>query len=53
MKLTIVMVSAVTLAYLVTAFAFMWKGNYPMGTVYLGYCLANLGLIAADLATKA
>lgn len=37
---------AVTLAYFAIATAAMFEGNTPKMTVFLGYTLANLGLMA-------
>lgn len=45
-RLSTPLIIAVTLAYVGVAVNELFKGNYPMATVFAGYSLANLGFIA-------
>jgi hypothetical protein len=40
------LLSAVTAAYAIIAALEFWNGNNPVGVVFFGYALANLGLMA-------
>jgi hypothetical protein len=37
-----------TIAYLLAAMAYGFKGNWPMVIVYAGYAAANVGLLWLD-----
>jgi hypothetical protein len=40
------LLSAVTAAYALIAVNEFWNGNNPVGVVFFGYALANVGLMA-------
>lgn len=40
-----ILIGGVTVAYLLTSFFYLSKGNYPLGIVFSGYSLANVGLL--------
>lgn len=39
------LVVLVTLAYLVTAIEQTYRGNFPVGLMFVGYTVGNIGLI--------
>lgn len=41
------LIAAVTLAYIGVAFDQFQKGNLPMALVWVGYAIANIGMIWA------
>jgi hypothetical protein len=43
------LVGVVTVLYAGTAAAYWFKGDKPMSLVFIGYSLANVGLILADV----
>jgi uncharacterized protein involved in cysteine biosynthesis len=38
-----------TIAYVLAAMAYSFKGNWPLAVTYFGYAFANCGLLALDV----
>jgi hypothetical protein len=49
MKVEVALPAVVTVLYLVTAIAFLRKGNLPWALTWGAYSMANIGLIWASL----
>ena len=49
MQLTILLPAIVTVLYMGTCVAHLWKHEWALAVVWGGYALANIGLIASQL----
>jgi uncharacterized protein involved in cysteine biosynthesis len=49
MSYTALLIVIPTICYSVAAILYFLKNNPALGTTYVGYALANLGLLAIDL----